>query len=274
MKYILEYKDYDKGGRGSSIDKEVFLKLLKQNCTEWLKDPKPLIRFKNSESDDYELVKPKSHIRSSLNRDNYNTMLMDNLPSWSKFPKRSKSIIFFNDLYNTDNFGDYAHFVIPFDKAKFGVAPSLDLWTSYNTETKLTLSFNNGFSEEFFNISAPDNYEKFSKYMNNEFMEKDFFDNKISNGTLSKLRDMMKDYDFPNTMGFLNKLLAPENFNSEYLEGFKVLDYKKMIGTKNGKQPVECWSDSNCLVVAIGRYDDVRTDIMSDKFEELLSIIE
>lgn len=271
MKYILEYNKYNNSGRGVSLSEIDFIKLLKKNCTDWLKNPHPLVRYKDEEGDYYELIEPKSHNRHSKNMDNYNTMLMDNLPSWSRFPKRSESVIFFNGVNYTDNFGDYLHFVIPFDNAKFGVSPSDDLFTSYNNKVDFTLEFNDRLSRGFFNIDAPINYKDFVKYMNEEFIKPDFFDNKYAYTEFLKIRKYSIESKYETTMDYLNNLLAPENFESEYIhDGFKLMDYNNMVKVKNGNRFVETWTDSNCLIVSMGLSPD-KTSNIQDSFNYLYS---
>jgi hypothetical protein len=70
---------------------------------------------------------PKLKIRKSRNTKNYYTLLFDNLPSWSAYPKRSQSLI-----CTTSTEGAYIYgtpfLVLPFNGAKFGVCPDKDIW--------------------------------------------------------------------------------------------------------------------------------------------------
>jgi len=61
---------------------------------------------------------------------NYYTLLMDNLPIWKKYPKRSKSIICTNSFSDAATYGDI-YVVFPFNNANFGVAPAGDIWLGF-----------------------------------------------------------------------------------------------------------------------------------------------
>jgi hypothetical protein len=60
----------------------------------------------------------------------HHTLLMDNLPSWEGFCKRTESIIFISEPLLTSSFGRHYYFVIPYDNANFSIAPGMDLWAS------------------------------------------------------------------------------------------------------------------------------------------------
>jgi hypothetical protein len=66
----------------------------------------------------------------------HHTLLMENLPSWNKFPKRSKSIIG-KIGYQKYMFGKHSYFVIPL-MVLLWVDSMFDLWTTWIEPTKFS----------------------------------------------------------------------------------------------------------------------------------------
>jgi len=59
---------------------------------------------------------------------NYYTILMNNLPAWSTYPKRE--IICSTDIDKTSDYGE-TYVVFPYDGAKLGICPERDIFTSF-----------------------------------------------------------------------------------------------------------------------------------------------
>lgn len=254
---FLEYSKYENKTRSVPLKEDEFLSILKNKCKKWYNNPKPLVRFKNNVNPHsvFSKINPKLSVRKSLNRHNYNTMLIDNLPSWSEFPKRSESIIFLNKIKNLiSGFGNEFYFVIPFDGAKIGVAPADDLWNAKNKD--ITLSFDESFSEMLDKIGAPDNnYEEFKKYMN-KTKPKDLG---LVSFLFVKIHEFYEKHSkkFDTFMEYFNYLLRPSNFKREFdnknQDGYKVLDYTQTV---NQKHKLECWTDSECLIIYGGSLNE------------------
>ena len=84
--------------RTSELSEAEFRKILHEKCKDFVKAPKLLQRSKTSEGPIFSYINPKIYTREPMNSDlivgvssRHHTLLMDNLPSWSKFPKRSVS---------------------------------------------------------------------------------------------------------------------------------------------------------------------------------------
>jgi hypothetical protein len=79
------------------------------------------------------IIEPSKHERVSANTSNVYTLLIDNLRSWSEYPKRSRSIICSTSAFNAAGYGVHnpPHQVFPEDGAKIGVAPRSDIWNSF-----------------------------------------------------------------------------------------------------------------------------------------------
>lgn len=271
---FLEYSTYENKTRSVPLKEDEFLSILKNKCKNWYNNPKPLVRFKHNVDHHsiFSKINPKLSTRKSLNRHNYNTMLMDNLPSWSEFPKRSESIIFYNKIIGSmsgaSGFGNKFYFVIPFDSAKIAAAPSDDLWNSKNKD--ISLSFDESFSEMLDTIGAPDNnYEEFIRYMN-KTDPKDLKSRGLESYLFSKIHkeyNRYKENDFNTFMDFFNYLLRPNNFKRDFdnknQDGYEVLDYTQTI---NKKHKLECWTDSECLLIYGGTVND-NIDIIDRQIE-------
>lgn len=70
--------------------------------------------------------------RKSANISNHYTILLDNISSWRKYPKRSKSIICSTKRVGASSYGT-PFAVFPYDNSKIGVCPKDDLWESFRS---------------------------------------------------------------------------------------------------------------------------------------------
>jgi hypothetical protein len=267
MKHLQPFFEYHKSTRTNSISKEEFLSILHSNCKDWLSSPHALVRRKESESSKYSLIDPTESVRRSINKQNHVTMLMDNLPSWEEFPKRSRSVIFSVNEKGPNYapaFGFQVYFVIPFDNAKFGVTPSIDLWQAevksgwdfLSGERKL--AFNDDLSQNFgareYDMGFSSDYNRFSMEANRFFSHDiEEMPNRIF---IKRLKTRFDESGENKFMYFLNNILAPDNFhdsneNRVSDDGFKVMNYIQMINnpTRRGN---ECWTESKCLIYYAG----------------------
>src|SRR5882762_7031765 len=101
-----------------------------------VKNPHTTIyRGLNGHEENILYVDPTNYTRRSANTDNYYTLLMDNLPSWSKFPKRSKSLICTTDSDNADTYGQVkgsVYVVLPLGNPIIACCDGEDLWDSFH----------------------------------------------------------------------------------------------------------------------------------------------
>lgn len=80
----------------------------------------------------YGYAKPKSgRPRKSANTGNYYTLFIDNNKKWSKYPKRSQSLIMATSKDNSMSYGAL-YVVFPKDGAKIGVVSSRDMWGGFD----------------------------------------------------------------------------------------------------------------------------------------------
>ena len=68
--------------------------------------------------------------RKSANVPNWYTLIMDNVPEWSKFPKRSASVICTTDPIASRDYGVTFN-VLPFGNPIIGICPNEDIWFSF-----------------------------------------------------------------------------------------------------------------------------------------------
>lgn len=73
---------------------------------------------------------PKNTTRRSQNTTNYYTLLLDNLPSWKNYPKRSQSLICSTSSSYALSYGD-VYLVLPTDGANIAVCPADDIWKAF-----------------------------------------------------------------------------------------------------------------------------------------------
>jgi hypothetical protein len=128
-------------GRSKSITIEEAVEAIKNKCTDFIKNGSIVYRGVDDARDAALIVSPANFERKSRNTSNYYTLLMDNLPAWKSYPKRSKSIICATDIEYASNMG-YAYRVYMFDGSKIGVCPTNDLWESFGLDVDSLEIFN------------------------------------------------------------------------------------------------------------------------------------
>lgn len=274
--------------RTSELSEDEFRKILHEKCKDFVKSPKLLQRSKTSESSEFSYINPKSFDRSPLKKSDkftdgvesrHHTLLMDNLPSWKDFPKRSQSVIGLTSEDPRVIFGFHRYLIIPFDGARFGVAPSSDLWgckvniTDYRPlTTDPTFSFNDFFSEMMVMNKVSDN--SYSEMMSDlqelykEFKSLLVYPRPDSSGIhiadtkstdwIIHLIPLFKKFHhskFESVEEGFNHFFAPNRFKGTDLdeqEGFQVMDWKYLSSLGN-YETYEFWTDSECLLWYIGK---------------------
>lgn len=120
-------------GRSKSITIEEAMKLIWENCRDFIKNDSVVYRGIYDTKSTALIVSPANFVRKSRNTSNFYTLLMDNLPAWKKYPKRSKSIICTTNRNYAEDMGE-SYRVFPFDGSKIGVCPEDDLWASFGLD--------------------------------------------------------------------------------------------------------------------------------------------
>lgn len=104
--------------------------MLTEKCSQALKTwgMKPLFRGSRNLGPGVYLIDPSKGERKSENTGNQYTILMDNNPLYSEYPKRSKSLICSTSKDYADGFGEEMFYLYPVDRAKIGITEGIDIW--------------------------------------------------------------------------------------------------------------------------------------------------
>jgi hypothetical protein len=283
MKIIKYFKLFE--SRTAEITDKEFVMLVKDNCKEYLANPKYLQRMKGDFNGEYSYIDPKQHVRKPLmNPDGagvvsaHHTLLMDNLTSWKEFPKRSESLIGSLKLSEDTAFGDRCYLVIPYDGANFGLAPSSDLWGSYCEVGNMKYEFDNVFTERFTDLDVSEkSYDAMMKDLqhwyddylirerNKEYKRNlSYIDNIFMNFSSDGIGSVEEGFD---------KYFAPQKFSSRVGAGakeFKSVEYNGLVSDDKR----EFWTDSRCFLVYLedfGHFGEGQMKaVAAQKFSEVL----
>ena len=279
--------------RAYELTEEDFVDLLNKNCKDFIKAPKLLQRNKK-QGPKFSHVNPKTNIRTSLFnvdvaagvRSNHGTLLMDNLPSWSKFPKRSQSVIGLTTFNVSSLFGRDKFFVIPFDGAKFGVCPAGDLWTTYSTSfNDYQVTFDNHLSDMFVDLKITDNsYDEMMTGLQKSFDDWLEKSSKIELNKYSRaliIFNKMKELGYSDVRLAIDYFLNPKNFISNSgneMKGFSVMrwiekPYGGLATSFDSTESHEFWTDSECLLFKIDSNSNlnITRDEIINSFNEMVN---
>ena len=267
--FLLEDK-----GRSQEISSKQAIQWLRTNAKSCFKYDAPFVlRGVGNASSDFLFVSPSQHQRQSANTTNEYTTFIDNDPSWSKFPKRSKSIICGTreNLSYMRDFGEI-HMVFPKDRAKFGVCSDFDFWTSFKYMRKVlgtTFSMDDlnsairdlsagygeyGKSQKGSQIKIPKNntdynlllkaFDQITSFLRNEA-------HKVLKNTYKDVSSGEKTFE-----EFYRDLIDPEK------NDFKLMTYGQL---KNISTSRELWTDSDCVLVKIkNEFEDTYLKIQNE----------
>jgi ribosomal protein S17E len=291
MKKIQYFKLFE--SRTARLSDEEFINLVKTKCKDFLANPKYLQRMKKKYSGDYTYINPKLSYRAPLMADemfsmggvysSHHTLLMDNLPSWKDFPKRTKSVIGSINFGYDPSFGDHYHCVIPYDGANFALAPDCDLWNSYCLIGNNQYQFDDYFSESFLQAGiSDDSYDEMIEDIQklyNQYLKG--IDNNIS-GYITRIFKQMKEDNVTDVRLAFNEYFAPNKFRGlgpkNESKGFVTMNYSEIsnIQEKDSNGNIithgkEFWTDSECLIVYLGNVSS--KDIVYKRYEEVLKLL-
>ncbi len=190
------------------------------------------------EFDDIILIQPEYSVRRSRWTRNYYTLLLDNLPNWQSYPKRSKSVVFTTEWKNAAARGTIYR-IFPKNGYRIAVCPSDDIWSSFHKSMSCDLGkFNYVLSV------IPDSiFENMIKFL---FIHKDTIIERMLNHIYPILPSM-------NT--FLSDLIKADNANDIIVAFEKlfnpVFNGFQLFKTNNYHyiQDTEHWTDAPCYMV-------------------------
>lgn len=273
MRFIKYFKESQNRG---GISEEEFLTILKENCKQWINNPFPIVRAINSR-EKFLHVDPKARKRRSLSAEttgNYNVLLLSDLPSWKGYPRRDEALIALIgevDTHFLRNFGESVYLVIPYDNAKFGVAPANDIWmTRIGSTSGIQISDNFLRSLSRFGLpdtSIEDFVKKATEIINNK--ERVLSDEASFLFEILRLVDKHKVYTEEEVLDSLIKSISPDNLYGSNNKTYELVRYNELKNVEVG-YGCEVWTDSKCLLVKIGIVDDYIDD---DVIEGVINFI-
>ena len=244
--------------RSKEIKKIMFDKYLEQKCSSAVKWKTEIYRGVYPSPGEYGYVSPsksKEDRKSPYATNNVYNLLFSNLPSWSSYPKRNKSIICTTSKFVAlDSYG-VPHRIFPFNGAKIGVCPEDDIWNSFKKlpmanlneinvlveklagQVGLEHSYDKSYSDllKLFNIIDDHKINNKDRFLN------DFEDRWSRTGQRYMLMlSQMGYFDKPELklIDLFNNVLSPLN------NGFRLI----VVGTVTLPSNVEVWTDSDSLL--------------------------
>jgi len=239
-------------GRSKSITIEEAVEAIKNKCTDFIKNGSIVYRGVDDARDAALIVSPANFVRKSRNTSNFYTLLMDNLPAWKKYPKRSKSIICTTNRNYAEDMGE-SYRVFPFDGSKIGVCPEDDLWASFGLDIS---------GLDIFNDCIGMMMDKFTNYDESDIV------------TYNDLLKLFDKFDEHKSSFNIDRNSLPPYFNFKLFEPYfetdvKLIDFAKEIidperhkfelkNTKTFKNIThrEVWTDGTSILLNSKIADD------------------
>jgi len=258
--FILEFMG-PQGGRGKFIKKDEAIGIINSKCKkardEYVKSGTCLYRGMKKSGDFYQ-IDPTSSPRRSQYTDNYYTLIMDNDPRWSKFPKRSESLICSTSIYKAKIYGNNTMLVFPYDNANYGVCPEDDIWQGFsNTMGHMRLGDANSILKRLHSgMEFKTDIDKVETYK--ELMvEIDRISHRLD--TIKTMKKEDEYYRVPFKIDdneFVDKWQWEGTFKDWYLklfnptvnDFFATRDIKKVFST--GVKNKEIWTDSKAIMIS------------------------
>ena len=180
------------------------------------------------------LVNPAAKLRVSRFTSNYYTLMLDNLPAWNGWPKRSQSIICTTSIHKASNYGIAKYLVLPMNGARIGVCPEADIWNSFHRK------FNTLYSR----LVAPLKKQSITDKSYSAMMAEIF---KYKKWLLDTFPELASTKNVRAVVGMFDTALNPGT------NGFAISDINNIpyVGYGSG---VELWTDSQCYMIEINSY--------------------
>ena len=247
-----------KQGRTKEIDKAKFLEIYNSKCIKLNESSDLIYRYIYGFEDDYGFVNPIGENKrvSAYDANNYYTLLLDNLPSWKNYPKRSESLICTSDVTNAmgRDFSGHGgvYIIIPFKNSNIAITSNYDIWLSFpelKDELKMSdiATLNHVINELFdvYNISQKHTYESFIEL--ESYIKKDpkrIYSN-LKSYFLERfnISQIIKQVKHVGIIKFFDDLLNPE------YNGMKLITATDDMSLPRKR---EIWTDGQSLVVRQG----------------------
>lgn len=196
--------------------------------------------------DNFLILDPSTYDRNSVDTDNYYNLIMDNMPKWFEYPKRSKSIIGSLDKSTAEDYGNLYRVIPIFENSKVAIAPKFDIWWSFdrafrNNNPMYTECENcdgTGDDERFNTVCAScggsGDIEVTSLKQFNDKLKKDFRLDK-NKYTWNEFKNKVK-----NALPIIKDIFDPS------ANGFRLIDYNN---DTNIHKDAEIWTEAKCLLI-------------------------
>lgn len=257
MKFSEFLISEEKDSRTSIISREEARDIIKNNCMDvakqYFNEESRIFRGIKNKRNDFLFGETEKSIRKSRNTENFYTLLIDNSPQWSKFPKRSNSFVCSSSETTASSYGT-CYLVLPFDGAKIAVCPHNDFWSS----------FEGVFSDDFWLPGFNEILKKFGMIFNVE-LEDDNID--LFKQSIQKLNDKiitsnLKKEEFfkkiPDNQEDLYKTFWKNKHDLyNFLLNFFPTTHFKLKTTKNLKieKSREVWFSGKAVFLRFNEYD-------------------
>lgn len=247
MRFVHYINEGLGGGRLKLITEKEYTGFMSKECKKnaSILNNNPVKIYRGTKSNVGEYGYINSNIgrpRMSANTKNYMTLLMDNLPSWKNYPKRSKGIICSTNKRQSYSYG-LVYMVTPFDDAKIGVCSDFDVWDSFDV-----LGSNMGVKKfnDFLAIAFGDygidvdetSYDSLidsikelidnDRFMNGFFQKRDFRNTVLNTSSKDLVRHLDKVLS-PEKNGFSLGIEKIENHREVWIQGEAVMIKNELL---------------------------------------------
>lgn len=250
-------------GRTRAIAREKAVEFIKKNCMNsaraFFTKGTGLFRGHISIYDNFGIINPKTHTRRSANTSNYYTLLVDNLPQWKDYPKRSQSIICANDERTAYGSQSDKYLVLPVDNGKIGVCDEPDFWESFGKTYRTEMnSFNDNLKRILINFAdsyADNNWAALKKEIDKADKHSEDIAKHVDRtmGQYSIIGGMIRN-DMT-LWEFINYVLDPKN------NDFTLINNTKDLPTNYSR---ECWTDAVSVFINVDYLHDHKYSLKKD----------
>ena len=248
--YLLEEEKYEL--RSKMLTEQEAIDLINKNCSNILnkyrKDEHKRIWRGLLQTGNWHFTDPSKgeHRRSKGQIGEYYTLLMDNLPNWKAYPKRSRSVICTTSRNDSRNYG-YAHIVFPYDNAKFGVAPEGDIWISFKPNIHNLRMFVMDLKNILTITTKMKNFDKNWNTLIRAFKESEqnIKSGDISDGAVNTFERLSKK-------SWMNDIYKGQSYIEVFKNHMDPIKNKFKLTKDPASVPErhEIWTDSKCVIIS------------------------
>lgn len=256
-------------GRSNIITSKYAVRLFKNDNPSGFAKSQIYRGMDTDDNDMFHYIEPSLYSRRSAyttSQLNYYTMLIDNLPSWKEYPKRTNSIICSTNINKASKYGAVFN-IIPKEGAKIAVCPTSDIWYSFEFIKKFRADYQLDTFNDFLHTIVKRymeihnksiniyNYKKLVTVLNYASDNKDKFE--FQDFRDNYLMDSCIEHGYNNLLDYFNEYA----FNPD-INGFKLLEYNSKFKVNVG---VEVWTESDSIMIPSMFFKQFKQDVIHDK---------